>query len=159
MTTLIKTTRPNGWLSSSGSFRSPFSLIDDMLKNDFFPGINRDLLEMDFSTHMPAVNIAEEPGRYLVELSAPGFSKESFKVELQEGNLVISAENKQETKSEDKKYSRREFSYGTFRKSFNLPEDVQKEHIAARYENGILVIELPRANGKEEAKSTTIVVG
>src|SRR4051812_16372513 len=118
MTTVIKTSKPNGWLSRPAVFSSPFSLLDRFVKEDFFPAMNNDLLGMDFSSHMPAVNISEDADRYHVELSAPGFSRENFKVEVKDGNMIISAENKAENKSENKKYSRREFSYGAFRKSF-----------------------------------------
>lgn len=149
MKALIKTSKPNGWLSHSNSFSSPFSMLDEMMKDDFFPALSSDLMGMDFSSHMPAVNISEEADRYQVELSAPGLTKENIKVEVLDGNLVISAENKQESKTENKKYSRREFSYGTFRKSFILSDDVQEDNITANYENGILNITIPK---KEEAK-------
>ena len=125
MTTLIKTSKPSGWLNHSPAFSSPFSVLGEILKDDFFPAFTNDLRIKDFSLHKPAVNISEEGDRYCVEVSAPGFSKENFKVEVQEGKLVISAETKTENKSEGRKYSRKEFNYGTFRKSFQLSDDVQ----------------------------------
>lgn len=159
MNALIKTSKPNNWLNRQGVFASPFSILDEFIKDDLFPSVNSDLLGMDFSSHMPAVNISEETDRYLVELSAPGFSKENFKLSLENGQLIISAENKTESKTEGKKYSRREFSYGSFRKSVQLSDDVQQDNITAKYENGILNINLPK---KEEAKpqpAKEIVVG
>ena len=159
MKTLIKTSKPNGWLSRPSVFSSPFSVMDEILKNDFFPAMNKDLLGMDFSSHVPAVNISEEADRYHVELSAPGFSKENFKVEAQDGQLVISAENKTENKTETKKYSRKEFSYGTFRKSFQLSDDVQQENITANYENGILNIYIPKKEEVKPKPAKEIVVG
>lgn len=149
MKTLIKTSGPNGWVNRSTGFSSPFSFLDEMMKNDFFPAFSSDLTSMDFSAHMPAVNILEEADRYLVELSAPGFSKENITVEVADGNLVISAEQKKDVKTGDRKFSRKEFSSGSFRKSFALSDDVQEDGITAHYENGILNISIPK---KEEAK-------
>lgn len=149
MKTVIKTSSPNGWLNHQSKFSSPFSLLNEVMKEEFFPSISKDPAGMDFAAHMPAVNISEVADKYIIELSAPGFTKENFKIEILEGNLVVSAERKEETKSENKKYSRREFSYGTFKKSFTLAEDSQEDKILAGYENGILNITIPK---KEEAK-------
>lgn len=159
MTALIKTSKPNGWLSRPSVFSSPFSVLDQFMKDDFFPSMNNDLLGMDFSSHMPAVNISEEADRYHVELSAPGFSKENFKVQVEDGELIITAEHKTESKTENKKYSRREFSYGTFRKSFTLSDDVQADNISANYENGILNISIPKREEQKASPAREIVVG
>ena len=159
MTTLIKTSKPNGWVSRPSVFSSPFSVLDEIMKDDLFPALNNDLLGMDFSSHMPAVNISEEADRYHVELSAPGFSKENFRVQVDDGKLVISAENKVENKTESKKYSRKEFSCGTFRKSFQLSDDVQQEKITANYENGILNISIPKMEEEKPKPAQEIIVG
>jgi len=146
MTTLIKTLKPNGWLDRPVAFSSPFSLLDEIVKDDFFSVLNSG---KDFSSHVPAVNISEDKDHYRIELSVPGFSKENFKVEAEDGKLVVSAETKSENKVETRKYSRKEFHYGAFRKSFQLSDDVQQEKIVANYENGILNITIPK---KEEVK-------
>lgn len=143
MKTLIRNQRSNGWLDQSREFSSPFTLLDEMLGGSIFPS------GQFTSTNVPAVNISEQKDKYSVELSAPGFAKENFKVEVLDGNLVVSAEKKEEIKTEDKKFSRREFNYGSFRRTFQLAEDVQDDRIAASYENGILNISIPK---KEEEK-------
>lgn len=96
--------------------------------------------------------IENEKG-YVVELAAPGAKKEDFNVEINdEGDLKIKLETKNETKEGDEKshYLRREFSYSKFEQTLILPEDVEKDHIAAKVENGVLTIELPKIV-KEEA--------
>ncbi|MBP5741815.1 MAG: Hsp20/alpha crystallin family protein, partial [Paludibacteraceae bacterium] len=88
-----------------------------------------------------------------VELAAPGAKKEDFNVEINdEGNLRIKIETKNETKDENKqsRYLRREFSYTKFEQTFELPEDVQKEKISAKVDNGVLYIDIPKIV-KEEA--------
>ena len=98
---------------------------------------------------LPAVNISESDDKFVVELAAPGLKKEDFKIEVEERVLKISAESKTENKSDDKRYSRSEFSYASFSRSFNLPELVSADSISAEYQNGVLAINLPK---REEAK-------
>lgn len=97
----------------------------------------------------PAVNILETEDDFKVEVAAPGMTKEDFKVHINEENeLVISMEKKNEHKDEDKKYKgtylRREFSYSQFQQSLILPDNVEKEKIAASVENGVLTVEIPK---------------
>ncbi|HRO70959.1 MAG TPA: Hsp20/alpha crystallin family protein [Chitinophagaceae bacterium] len=123
------------------------------LFNEFF---NREFLnwgESNFSntgTTLPAVNIKERAEDFEVEMAAPGMKKEDFKVELN-GNLVtISSESQQEDEKVDEKFTRREFSYQSFQRSFALPKDVvDAENINARYENGVLRLLIPK---KAEAR-------
>jgi len=83
-------------------------------------------------------------------MSAPGLEKKDFKIELNNSVLTISSEKKVENETkDDQQFTRREFSYQSFSRSFNLPETVESEKIAAKYENGILSINIPK---KEEAK-------
>ncbi|MCS6928176.1 MAG: Hsp20/alpha crystallin family protein [Saprospiraceae bacterium] len=103
---------------------------------------------------MPAVNVSENDEAYTVEVAAPGFSKDHFRVEVQNGCLTISAEVKEEKKEEKEgKYTRREFRYGTFSRSFTLPENVDESRIAAKYTDGILRIQLPKKH-VDTSKST-----
>lgn len=98
---------------------------------------------------VPPVNIRETEESYIVELMAPGMKKEDFNIELDNELLTISAELKSENSTEEKgKFTRREFSYSSFRRTFTLPETVKEDGINASYENGILGIALPK---KEEA--------
>lgn len=97
----------------------------------------------------PAANIYETPEAYHVELNAPGRNKEDFKVNVDKDLLTVSFEKKEETKTENGKSIRREFSYNSFKRSFSLDETVDTTKIQAKYENGILKIELPK---KEDVK-------
>jgi len=105
----------------------------------------------------PPVNIHETPDAYHVELSVPGRSKEDFNVNVENGLLTVSFEKKEETKNEDYKTVRREFSFRSFKRSFNLDERIDAEKIQAKYENGLLKLLLPKKEEtKESAKQITI---
>ena len=105
----------------------------------------------NIGTRIPAVNIHESDENFIVEVAAPGKSKEDFKIELDNDVLTISAEDKIDKEASDKngKYTRREFSYSTFKRAFSLPDTVDSSKISANYNNGVLEIGLPK---KEEAK-------
>ncbi|RZJ29423.1 MAG: Hsp20/alpha crystallin family protein [Flavobacterium sp.] len=123
---------------------------------NFFPAIMEEFFRPDWmggtqnvaNTSVPPVNIRETDNSFEVELSAPGKSKEDFNIELENELLTISSEYKNESTSEEGKFTRREFQYSSFRRSFTLPETVKDDDIKASYENGILKISLPK---KEEA--------
>jgi HSP20 family protein len=126
-----------------------FSPARRMYPSSFFgslPSFFEDALNgKDFAQHVPSVNVSENDKEWHIELSAPGFSKEDFKINLEKEVLTISAEHKTEEKKEEKNYTRREFSYGSFSRSFRIKEDtVDTEKIAAAYENGILNLTLPK---------------
>ncbi|WP_339699010.1 Hsp20/alpha crystallin family protein [uncultured Marixanthomonas sp.] len=103
---------------------------------------------------IPAVNIQEKNTNFVVQLAVPGLSKENFSIEVEEDILKISAEvssENEENKTEDEiKYTRKEFNYNSFKRSFTLPENVNVESVNASYENGVLEITLPK---KEEEKA------
>ncbi len=103
------------------------------------------------SFSVPAVNIREDENSFKVEMAAPGMKKEDFKVTLDNGILTVSSENHQanEEKDNNGKYTKREFSYQSFSRSFSLPDTVQYEKIDAKYQDGILHLTIPK---KEEAK-------
>ncbi len=99
--------------------------------------------------NVPAVNITENKDEYMVSLAVPGMKKDDFNIDV-EGNMLNISSEKEETKEEkDKKFTRKEYNYSSFCRSFTLPEEINKEKIEAKYENGVLKISLPR---KEEAK-------
>lgn len=102
-------------------------------------------------TTLPAVNVKESDEDYQIEVAAPGMSKEDFKVNLENNVLTISSEKKEEKKEEEKgRYTRREFSYQSFQRSFTIPENiVDSGNISAKYCDGVLCIQLPK---KEEVK-------
>lgn len=99
--------------------------------------------------NIPAVNVKESENAFQIEVAAPGLKKEDFKLSLHENRLTISA--KQEEKNEEKteKFSRQEFNYSSFQRTFTLPKNVDGEKIGASYTDGILHVELPK---KEEVK-------
>ena len=129
-----------------------------MFKNSWFPTMFDEFLNNDFTpstctTTAPAVNVKEDEKAYTMEVAVPGIKKEYCRVSLNEdGNLSIAIENKMEHKEEDKKqhYLRREFSYTNYQQNYTLPEDVVKDKISARVENGILTVTLPKQ--EKEAK-------
>jgi HSP20 family protein len=140
MKTLVKRGTSKGWQVPSLFDESPFTLLNEMFTDSL-------LKRGNYSINFPAVNLSESDDQYTLELSAPGFSKEDFKVEVSDGCLVISGEKKEEKSENNKKFSRKEFSYGSFRRSFSLNDDVNEEAITASYENGILKINLPKREG------------
>ena len=107
----------------------------------------------------PAVNIIEDEDQYKVEVAAPGMTREDFKVHINEDNeLIISLEKKSEEKEEDKKrkgtYLRREFSYTQFQQSLLLPDNIEREKISAKVENGVMTIDIPKKKIEETAAAT-----
>ena len=119
--------------------------------NDFFD--NEWMVKANATA--PAINVIETEKAYKVELAAPGMTKEDFNVRIdEENNLVISMEKKTENKEEKKdgRYLRREFSYSQVQQTMILPENVDKDHISAQVENGVLNIELPKLSEEEVKK-------
>ncbi|MDR9373643.1 MAG: Hsp20/alpha crystallin family protein [Schleiferiaceae bacterium] len=101
---------------------------------------------------MPAVNIKDEADHIALELAAPGMKKDDFKVDLEHNVLTISAEQKEEheDRGENSAYTRREFNYQSFSRSFTLPDSVKTDKISAKYHDGVLNIHIPK---KDEAKA------
>ncbi|WP_276131829.1 Hsp20/alpha crystallin family protein [Polluticoccus soli] len=98
---------------------------------------------------MPAVNVAEDDKSYTVDVVAPGFKKEDFHVDVENDMLTISAETHSEptieTKSNNRHYTRREYNYSSFTRSFRLPDNAKDDKISARYENGVLKLDIPKS--------------
>ena len=118
--------------------------------NNVFDSLFSDALNKNYGVNkMPHVNILETPNSYKIELAAPGLTKEDFKIELKKDNLSVWAEKKIEQTEDQKNYTRREFQYTSFARSFVLPEGVDTENINAEYLNGILNITIGK---KEQAK-------
>lgn len=99
---------------------------------------------------IPAVNVKETEKAFKLDVAAPGFKKEDFKLEMLNGNLIISGETKEEKEEKGEEFMRREFSFNKFSRSFTLPENVKKEDISAEYKDGVLKIELPKAKAEEK---------
>jgi len=97
----------------------------------------------------PAANILENPDSFQLEIAAPGMKKDDFKINLENNILTISVEMEDAQKEEGKNYTRKEFYYGSFSRSFTLPKTIEMEKIKADYDDGILKISLPK---KEESR-------
>ena len=122
------------------------SIFNDFFDNDWMVKAN---------ATAPAINVLETEKEYKVELAAPGMTKDDFNVRIDEdNNLVISMEKKTENKEEKKdgRYLRREVSYSKFQQTMILPDNVDKEKIAASVEHGVLNIELPKLSEEEVKK-------
>lgn len=134
----------------NGSLLNPLPMLfDDFFNRDVFNWNNSNF--SDTNTTIPAVNIKETPENYEVEVAAPGMTKNDFKVELDGNLLTIGSESSnQKEEREDEKYSRKEFGYQSFHRTFTLQKEVVDiDKIEARYENGLLLLLIPK---KEEVK-------
>lgn len=134
------------------------NVLDTFFNDDFLKKIDEGLTVWNGST--PAVNVKEDADAFNLEMAAPGYEKGDFNIVVEEEVLTISTTVKeaQEAK-EGEKYTRKEFNYGTFKRTFNLPDTVDSTKIGANYTNGILSVSIPK---KEEAKpqpARTIEIG
>lgn len=135
---MIPAKRNQGWMPS---------IFNDFFDNDWMLKTN---------ATAPAINVSEDDKEYKVEVAAPGMTKEDFKITLDEdNNLVIEMEKKveNEEKNNNKKYLRREFSYSKFSQTILLPDNVEKENISAKVDNGILAICIPKMDEEKLAKA------
>ncbi len=118
-----------------------------------------DAMGTDFTNSSPSVNIVEHDANYTMQLAAPGLQKSDFSINIENDYLVISAEKqteKEETGNEGK-FTRREFNYSSFKRSFQLNENINREGIAASYENGVLSITLPKKEETWKKPGTTTI--
>ena len=125
------------------------TMFDDFFTRDLFDwGLSNN---SNTGTTVPAVNVKETADSFEVEVAAPGMKKEDFKVELNNNILTISSEKKDEREvNEEGKYNRKEFSYQSFQRSFTLSrEAVDADNIQAKYEHGVLRLQIPK---REEVK-------
>ncbi len=135
--------------SNQGNVVNPWvSNLFDSLFNDSF-------VSDRLTSRVPAVNIAENKEAYEIELAAPGLNKDDFKINVENDVLTISAEKKNETVDENKRYSKREYSYTSFARSFTLPDSIDHARIDASYKEGVLYITIGK---KEEAKAATRLI-
>jgi HSP20 family protein len=136
--TLVATKKRNGRLLPK--------IMDDFFNNDrFLLDLNGSFPDLNFQNVLPEANIVENKKEYQIELAVPGLDKKDFNIEMKNGMLTISAEKEEETKSEDKNYLSREFSYSSLYRSFVLPDNLLADKIDAKYENGVLKLKLPKS--------------
>ncbi len=119
------------------------SFVTDFFNSDRFFGPGR-WFEKEFEDFIPAVNIKESEKNYSIEIAAPGFEKSDFKIHVEGELLNISAEKKQEKSDKNERYTRKEYSYNSFSRSFTLPQNSNAEQIEANYEKGILGLNIPK---------------
>ena len=115
-----------------------------------------DLLDSFLSTeddNKMKCDIYEKDGKYHIEMDVPGFQKNEIKIECNKGNIVITAEKTAEEKDEHKKYIRKERFYGTVSRSFYVGDEVKKEDIKAKFENGVLKLNIPKVEEKVESNN------
>jgi HSP20 family protein len=115
------------------------SWLSDFFDNEKF--FDSDLLR---NRMLPAVNVKETEKNYEIEVVAPGRSKKDFKISAENGVLTISSEQKEEKEEKEKEYTRREFSYSSFTRSFTLPENANEDEVKANYADGILKLEVAK---------------
>jgi HSP20 family protein len=132
------------------SFR-PFympSFFDD----DFLPVLTGGI------SSMPAVNVREDDKNFMLEVAVPGIDKKELKIDINEDLLTISSESKNESEESKDGYKRKEFSYSSFCRSFQIPENVSKEKIEANYKDGILSVTLPKVEEEKNRISRQVKI-
>jgi len=123
-------------------FRPGF--LDDWFANDRF--FDSDFFKKDW---VPAVNIAEKDQSYELEIAIPGMKKEDIQIHVDKGVLEVSGETKTEKEEKDeKKYTRKEFTYSSFHRSFRLPDNADESIVNARYEDGILKLDIAKKSAQ-----------
>lgn len=111
-----------------------------------------DVIGSDNTISSPSVNVMEYDTHYMLDLAAPGLTKQDFNISIEQDHLVISAEKQTENEETEGRFTRREFSYGTFKRSFHLDDRINRDKITATYEDGVLKVTLPKK--EEEIKKS-----
>ena len=132
-------------------FEKRMSMFDDFFSpwNEWFEADNG---FFGRTLSVPAVNVEENKDHYMVSIAAPGLKKQDFKIDIEGNMLSISCEKEEKHEEKEAKYTRKEYNYSSFCRSFTIPDEVRKEKIEAKYEDGVLKLLLPK---KEEAKKSS----
>lgn len=134
-------------------FRRTLPSTFDQVFDNFFNGGLDEFFGNDFIKNQPSVNVIEHDDRFEIELAAPGLDKGDFDLKVEKDRLLVSAKKQTNEETEEKgKFTRREFSYASFERSFQLPENVDTESIDANYLNGVLRVQLPKAVAEETTR-------
>lgn len=127
--------------------------------DDLFGRSISEIVGHDFSLSRPSVNVVENDDAYNIQLAAPGLEKSNFDVKTEKDQLVVTAKKESESSNtEEGKYTRREFNYTSFTRSFQLPKSIDRDGIGANYENGILYITIPKVIKTETENTNTIEI-
>ena len=124
----------------------PSDSLGKWIDNLFHSSLS-DVMGSDNTVSSPSVNIVEHDKHYMLDLAAPGMSKQDFNINIEQDHLVITVEKKTENEETEGRFTRREFSYGSFKRSFHLDDKINRDGIIAAYEDGVLKVTLPK---KEE---------
>lgn len=124
--------------------------------DEFFNRSIGDIVGADFLQNQPSVNIFETTDNFRMEIAAPGLEKENFQVSVDKGYLTVSASKEQKEEENTGKYRRREFNYTSFKRNFQLPDTIDSNAINAAYENGLLVVTLPKLPAAK-AEATRVI--
>ena len=138
------------WNPSTSFFPSISNWMDDFFPESSFKPAMKGLT-------IPAVNVSESKNAFKLSVAVPGFKKEDFKLEAKNGYLTISGETSAEKEDKDEEFTRREYSFNSFSRSFSLPENVAGDDISAQYTDGVLKVNLPKKK-VEEAPSKQIAI-
>ena len=141
----------------------PTRLLNNFFDNSFLdiPGMSdfdSNFTKLGFEAKVPSVNITENNEEYKIQLAAPGLEKKDFKIEVENDMLTISSQREQQTNEEKDNYRRREFSYQSFSRSFQLPQNSQTDKIDAHYQDGILKLTLPKKEVSLPASKKEIAI-
>jgi HSP20 family protein len=143
--------------------RSKFQHVDPSVSvskwiDNLFNTTLADVIGSDFANSSPSVNIEEHDSHYSMHLAAPGLEKSDFSIQVENDYLVISAEKKTESEeTPTKRFTRREFNYSAFKRSFQLDDHINREGISAVYENGVLIVTLPKKDDSWKKPSATTI--
>ncbi|WP_186758061.1 Hsp20/alpha crystallin family protein [Echinicola salinicaeni] len=126
------------------------SVFSDLLQP--MSWFNRDLFDFDtnlmssrLGINMPTANITEGPKEYRIDLAAPGLEQKDFNIEIENGTLCISAEREEEKDVKEDEFSRKEYSFNSFSRSFGLPDNIDEGKIEAKYSKGVLKVTIPKS--------------
>jgi HSP20 family protein len=155
----VKQKKTGGKIMTLARFKSRDlfpSLFNEFLNRDMF-----DLANTSFNdSSLPAVNIKETKDDFLVEVAAPGMNKDDFNIEIDNGLLIISTEKEERNEDiSDGEFTRREFSYQSFKRSFTLPKTIYEDKVKANYKDGVLMITLPKREEAKEKPKRMIKIG
>lgn len=128
-------------------FSDFFNDSERFFDNDFLPSR---MFPTRLMSNLPATNIRETEKEFHIEVAAPGLKKEDFHVDIENGMLIISSETKQESRQEENNYTRREYNFSSFQRSFQLPDNVDEDAIQATYTDGVLKLSIPKREGQQK---------
>lgn len=128
--------------------------------SDLWNGIESDLAKAvgyDVDSTVPSVNVLETEKGYRLEFAAPGLEKKDFEITLDQDILTVSVGKEKKEEKQSEKFIRKEFAFHSFERSFKLPDLIDKEHITASYDQGVLKVEVPRQKQEKAVKTIKIV--